>query len=422
VSRRTAILIVTAAAVLPRAVVMLAERDRLLAGLTEKSDRFASTLVKSGTFGFIPGRPSAFTQPLYALVLAPVYETVGRNWYTVAPLQILIAAGTAVLVFAIGERVVSRQVGVVAALLSTLHPYLVWHDVHINREIVDGFLAAAVTLLVVIATERNSARVAACAGAACGLAVLGNARLALLPAVIAMYLLWVLTPRRTAVAGGAAVVLVAALVVTPWVVRNKISVGCAALTTDSRALWKANNSSTYGVLARGEWIDQVPEPAGAPPWPELAADITARGGPVVEVDECAQMRFYRRLVIDFWRDHPGEKAKLAVQAVRMLWNPSVTVDESGTTSGVARTIKTFGEPVYWVLLVGLAFAGLLRLPRRFLALTLILLGYQTVTAMVFVGTVRYRVPWDFLICIPAAVGISIAVAWLERDRRKPSTG
>ena len=25
-------------------------------------------------------------------------------------------------------------------------------------------------------------------------------------------------------------------------------------------------------------------------------------------------------------------------------------------------------------------------------------------AMVFAGTMRYRVPWDFLLCIPAALG------------------
>jgi hypothetical protein len=27
-------------------------------------------------------------------------------------------------------------------------------------------------------------------------------------------------------------------------------------------------------------------------------------------------------------------------------------------------------------------------------------------AMVFAGTVRYRVPWDFLLCIPAAFALT----------------
>ena len=31
------------------------------------------------------------------------------------------------------------------------------------------------------------------------------------------------------------------------------------MTTDARALWKANNPATFEVLRRGGWIDQVPE-------------------------------------------------------------------------------------------------------------------------------------------------------------------
>ena len=416
-TRRTALLVVTVAAIVPRVIVVAVEREELLEGLTEKSDRFARVLVDSGTFGFIAGRPSAFTQPLYSLVLAPVYATVGRSWLSVSLLHILLAVGTALLVYLIGERVSSRPVGVTAALLATLHPYVVWHDVHVNREVVDGFLAALLTLLVVLATERNSIRFAAFAGAASGLAVLGNARLALLPAVLAVYLLFVMTPTRRALGAAGLMIGLAVVVVSPWVVRNEVSVGCAALTTDSRALWKANNLETYTILARGEWIDQVPQLPDSPVWPERAADITERTGRVVEVDECAQMRYYRGLVVDFWREHPGEKAKLSAQAVRMLWSPRVTVDESGPSSGVAGFAKDVGEPLYIVTLIGLALVGVSRLPRRFLALVIVLLAYQTVMAMVFAGTVRYRVPWDFLVCVPAAVGLARVATFLQRRLR-----
>ncbi|MEO5634390.1 hypothetical protein, partial [Gaiella sp.] len=247
----------------------------------------------------------------------------------------------------------------------------------------------------------------------------GNARLALLPAVLAVYLLFVLSPIRSAVRGAVLAIAVSAVVVSPWLVRNEVSVGCAALTTDSRALWKANNLATYAILARGEWIDQVPQLPGAPPWPELAADITERTGRVVEVDECAQMRFYRSLVVDFWREHPREKARLSAQAVGMLWNPTVTVEESGPRSGVAGLARDIGEPLYVFALIALALVGVVRIPRRFVALVLVLLGYQTVMAMVFAGTVRYRAPWDFLLCLPAAVGLATVYSFVERRLRGP---
>ena len=56
------------AAALPRLAVLAVERNDVLTRYVEKSDTFARTLVSSGTFGFLPGVPSAYTQPLYALV------------------------------------------------------------------------------------------------------------------------------------------------------------------------------------------------------------------------------------------------------------------------------------------------------------------------------------------------------------------
>jgi hypothetical protein len=191
-------------------------------------------------------------------------------------------------------------------------------------------------------------------------------------------------------------------------------VGCVALTTDARALWKANNLNTYDTLARGLWIDDVPELPGAPPWPELAADLTLAGTPT-SVDECAQMRLYRREVLDFWREHPGEKARLAFQATRMLWSPVPSEsDESG--SGLARAARRTVEPAYVVALYLLAIVGVFLAPVRFVALALSLLAYNTLAAMVFAGTARYRVPWDFLLALLAA--FTILAAWERYGSRR----
>ena len=164
----------------------------------------------------------------------------------------------------------STGIGLVAALVATVHPYLVWHDVHVNREILDGFVLALLTLLALAAYERRSAWLGAAAGAVAGLAILGNSRLVLLPLLIAPYVAWRVRPGARAVAVGAVVLVAAGAVVAPWTIRNRIQVGCYAITTDARALWKANNQNTRAVLAAGGWIDDVPELAGVPPWPERA--------------------------------------------------------------------------------------------------------------------------------------------------------
>ena len=91
--RRLSYAIVTALVAVPRLVALVADRDDILQPFTfgEKSDDIARTFVDSGTFGFIPGQPTAYTQPLYSFVLIPLYETAGRSWETVGGLQIVIA-------------------------------------------------------------------------------------------------------------------------------------------------------------------------------------------------------------------------------------------------------------------------------------------------------------------------------------------
>ena len=404
-TRRLALGIVLSAAILPRVAVILAERGTILSELVEKSDRFAQTLVASGTFGFLPGRPSGYTQPLYAWFLAGLYQVAERHWLVVGIAHIVIAAVTALVVLEIGRRVVSLEVGVVGATIATLHPFLVWHDVHVNREILDQLLLAVIALLALVVIERRSWALALALGVATGIAILGNARLALLPLVLAGFVAWhrLRTSRRLLVGG--AVLAGAVLVVTPWMARNEASVGCFVLTTDTRALWKANNENTFETLDRGGWIDDVPEPPNGPPWPELAADLTLAGTPT-EVDECEQQRYYRELVFDFWRDEPGEKARLSAQAVRMLWSPTFSVDSDDSGRGrLAELGRDVVEPLYMVTVYLLAIAGAFLVPRRFLPLALLLLAYSTLAAMAFAGTVRYRAPFDFLLALLAAAAL-----------------
>jgi 4-amino-4-deoxy-L-arabinose transferase-like glycosyltransferase len=406
-SRRSAYALVALACILPRLALLLYQRGGIW-NYDEKSDIFALTFVHSGTFGFIPGQASAYTQPLYGFFLVPVFWIFGRHWWALGAAQIAVAMLTAWVVYEIGRQVVSRRVGVIAALVATLHPYLVWHDVHVNREILDQLLGALAVLLAIVAVERRSLRLAGLLGVVAGLAILANTRLAFLPIVLAAYVAWRLRRTRIVALAAVAIVAGAAVAVAPWVVRNRIELGCYALTTDSKALWKANNPQTYELIASGQWIDGAKDPPGAPLTPFAAFQRWAYGAhPVIHVDECAFEAYWQHRVVQFWKHHPGEKLKLAGQATALLWDPRDTAFQGNEgAGGNLDHLRTVAEGTFMGVVFALGIAGLLLVRRWFASLALLLFAYETAAAAVFAGQTRYRVAWDFLAALLAATALA----------------
>jgi hypothetical protein len=272
------------------------------------------------------------------------------------------------------------------------------------------------------AAERFGWRRALPLGAVTGVGILGNVRLEALPLLIGAYLLWRAGVSRTTVVAVAAIVAGTAVLVLPWVVRNKVSVGCWAVTTDARALWKANNVNTYDTLKHGGWIDHVPQPKSFPPTPQDVFERWQRTGVVVPYDECAQMTTFQHKVIRFWVDHPGEKARLVPLDAQWLWQPNVVETRGRPGAGSwLDTLRSSAEPAYMIPLYILGAIGLFLVPRSFAVLTVLLLGYQTLVAMLFVGETRYRVPWDFLIALLAARAL-VEISERVRARRRAPAG
>ena len=414
---RSAALLLVLATALPRLLALLHERGAILTSFTDKGDNFAQTFLATGTYGFIPGHPSAYTQPLYGWFLIPLYWILGRHWEVVGIAQICVAVATTLIVWQIGRRWLTPTIGLIAGLAVALHPYLVWHDVHMNREILDHFLAAATVYLTLHAAERFGWRRALLLGAVIGLGILGNVRLEALPFLLGAYLLWRAGGSRRTLIATMAIFAGAALFVMPWVVRNKVSVGCWAVTTDARALWKANNVNTYVTLKHGGWIDAVPQPKSFPPTPQDVFVHWQKTGVVLPYNECAQMNEFQHKVISFWIHHPGDKAQLVPLDAQWLWQPSVV--ETGGRPGAGTwldTLRTTVEPAYMIVLYLFGAIGLFLVPRFLAALTVLLLGYQTLVAMLFVGETRYRVPWDFLIALLAARALVELVRRLNARR------
>ena len=397
-TRSAAILLLLATAV-PRLLAVAYARGSIVTNNVDKSDVFARQFLADGTFGFIPGHPSAYTQPLYGYFLVPLYWLFGRHWLVVGVAQTAVACGTVLIVWRIGARWLSPAAGLIGGLVIALHPYLIWHDVHMNREILDQLVAAAAIYLTLLAAERFTPARGLALGAVLGLGILGNVRLEVLPFLLLAYLAF---RTRLRVLPVLAFLGAAAIVVMPWVIRNAADVGCWTVTTDARSIWKANNVNTYATLKSGQWIDHVPQPKSFPPTPQDVYDHWVQTGVVLPYDECAQMSTFQSKVIHFWLDHPGEKARLVPLDAQWLWQPSVVDVTNRPGEGTwLDTMRFVIEPAYMSIVYLFAAIGLFLVPRWFRWLTVLLLAYQTVFAMLFVGETRYRIPFDCLLALLA---------------------
>jgi hypothetical protein len=127
---------------------------------------------------------------------------------------------------------------------------------------------------------------------------------------------------------------------------------------------------------------------------------------LVHVDECAAQRHYEHLVVEFWKHHPGEKAKLAWQATGMTWDPRVGLEEGRPgQGGRLDTVRKWVEPLYMVPVFLLAALGLRYVVPAVRVLALLFLAYETAAAWLFAGQTRYRVPWDFVLALLAAAAL-----------------
>ena len=322
--------------------------------------------------------PYAQRPPLTPIVLAAIYLVVGPHLLAAQIVFAIIGAVTAALVLVLGRRLFSERIGVVAGLLVVVYPFFI-------------FLAAvpltenlAIPLYVVLALALtgdgtgSSVKNAIITGLVLGLAALNRPQiLGFFPLVILIACLgdrgWAARTRWVTV-----VVLCSALVVAPWVIRNRVQLGrwFPVSVQGGLALYEGNNEHTQTPLSR-LWN-------GARGWyndPQFGAGLS--GPTAADVDRQA---FH--LATAFIREHPGRALSFSLQKVGLFF--------SAYAHPVAR--------ISWYPLLVLSLLGFSLTAAKWLTLLPIyLLTLQTIlTAAVFTSMPRFRAPVEpFFITLAA---------------------
>jgi 4-amino-4-deoxy-L-arabinose transferase-like glycosyltransferase len=215
-------------------------------------DRLASALADGRGYVNEAGQPTAYYPPGYPAVLGAVYWLVGHRPVAGEVLNVLLGALTAGLVYWIGWRAFGKTAGLLAAVAFAVFPSHVLYASQLHSEVV--FTAAyllALGLLLAAPTlgDRRWLPFWLAAGVAIGLAgLIRPAALSLL--AVAPFVLWSggAPWKKTAQAMGLAV-LAAALIVTPWVVRNAVKVDVPAISTNAGIdFWIGNHDGAPGLF------------------------------------------------------------------------------------------------------------------------------------------------------------------------------
>lgn len=198
-------------------------------------DRLGWNLAQGHGFSLAdapPYEPTMFREPLYPAFLAGIYQLVGHRPDLVPFWQIPCLMVTCWLVFALGSRLFSPQIGWWAALMTAGIPVLANYPSYLLTETCFTLLLVASTWAMCRAWATRRGWWWAASGALMGLATLCRAVAApvvALCAVVALAAPDLGYPRARRAAHVAALLLCCGAVIAPWMIRNHHRFGVTSI-------------------------------------------------------------------------------------------------------------------------------------------------------------------------------------------------
>lgn len=356
--------------------------------------------------------PTAFRPPLYPLFLAGVAKTVGASSRTFQLAGCVMGVITVVLIGYLGRRIGGNAVGLCAAGLAAVYPIFLAVDAAVMSETLYVPLVVGSVLAVYRAMERPTAWRWAFAGSLAGAGILtrGDGLVLLLVLVVPAALLAVRAPWQRRVVLATTSLVVAGLVVSPWLIRNQQRLGVVSVSTlqTGTALAGANCDDTYYGNALGSWSFGCSDRANR-----------------ASISEVAYNDELQHDGTQYIRDHV--QRLVVVVPVRILRQWSLYAPVQGAEIEATESRNFRWQLVSWAAYVPVALLaayGLVLLRRRRVPLfpMVAMIVIVTATAAVIYGQQRLRVSVEPVLLVAAAVAIvHLAERMGVLKRQSPST-
>jgi hypothetical protein len=301
-----------------------------------------------------PYQPDGLRTPLYPVFVGAVYTLAGEHPVAVAVAQAALDSLTALLVGAIAGALLGRRSGVVAAVLYALTPLQWRYAAALLAEVPLAFLISlAVWLLMRLETSEvlktsdvSCRRQALACGAVAGLAALCKPNVGGLALILALAAFWMLRADRRRAhrpvrslrsgrcaefvegpIGAGAILLAAAVVASPWLIRNRVVFGRPFLSNAALGyIARVAAPATLGV------VDGHQVPPWSPEWEARYHEIVAGAGarydwrldsptPSSPQEADRRERQIAQVAWEIVRAHPWAAARAHITGFLRSWAP-----------------------------------------------------------------------------------------------------
>ena len=292
----------------------------------------------------LPTGPSAWAPPLYPYILAGVFKLFGvysaLSAWVILAFNSIFAALTCLTLYRIAERIYGPIVARATAWTWAVFPYAIYWPVRVVWEtsLTTFLLSLALLLTLRMADQSPRLRMWVLFGLLWGVIALTNTAIVSMFPFCLLWLLYRLPRRAEQVVGAALCVLIAGLVVSPWLVRNYEVLGKFIFVRDNLPLemYEANNDQSAGLWTRNEHPGNNPEAMRR----------------FQELGELGFMAEKKQEVHQFIREHPARFLRFTAERAVYFWiaPPQATI--------VAGYDLMISRHTNFLLGAVLAFAGL----------------------------------------------------------------
>ena len=389
-----ALALLMGAGVALRVVVALLTEDRVLLGDQPEYHATGMLFADGNPFwGVAPtGEPheSVWKAPLYGAWVGVWYTVLGEYPLRVEIVQAVLGVATIALTWLLGRRLFGRGVALAAAAVVTVYPFA-WQ---LGGELYPEAVAVPLVTLTLWAflTREPTPKLATGLGALMGVnLLLRPTSVALFAGVLVAFVVASGLRRGLAMTGLA--VALAALVISPWTIRN-------AVVADAFVPISVQDAAIYGTFNEHSAADPKLPWAWRAITPFTLRMLEERPRPG-EVE--LRRRLYDR-ALDYIGEHPDSVPKAFFwNGITRLWDvrrPSYVLEET-KFDGRSRKLATAGLAMYWILLP-LALVGLvLARGRRELVLPVLAIALAASVVYTLNSGTRYRAPLEPLIVVLA---------------------